>query len=103
MDRYYHPTNILDAAAEMERNSKALQKLAAQQQQRYFALVSNMVALQQSMREAKNYEVSDAIRTSLAVAGIRITQGTGDYTYDLIPPELTGRPTGDTWSDRQEN
>lgn len=60
-------------------------------------LVRNLVALHQKYRLAKNYEVSDALRSVLKQAGVEVVQGTAGYAYAEIPKALQGRQVDDTW------
>lgn len=89
--------SLISDLSDIKRKLDGIEKKAARQQMIYFDLITAMVAMHQEHRVAKNFTVSDQIRSALNSCGIEIIQGTAGYEYGSIPEALKGRPVGDTW------
>ena len=79
------------------RANECLRRAVLKQNERLYILVTAVVGLAQEQRLVQNYAVSDALRSALNAAGIRIVQGTAGYTYDKIPAALRSHQVNDTW------
>jgi cysteinyl-tRNA synthetase len=89
--------SLISDLEELSRACVSMKHKTRAQQELYFKLICGMVKMHQEHRIAKNYAVSDAIRSLLFEVGIRIIQGTAAYKYDKIPDGLKGRQVDDTW------
>lgn len=92
--------SLVQDTIDLERSIREMRNKAAVQQAVYFRLIREMVAMQQKHRVAKNYAVSDEIRTLLSGIGVTITQGTDGMTLEQIEKRFKGKPqppVGDTW------
>ena len=89
--------SLISDLEDIRSQCEALSTKARAQQEIYFKVISGVVKLHQENRIAKNFAVSDAIRSMLNDAGIEIIQGTAAYKYEEIPPQLNGRQVEDTW------
>jgi len=89
--------SLIAKCKELNEELGKLSKEAETQQFIYFNLIKSMVQMHQKYRIAKNYTISDEIRTLLNNVGIKIIQGTDGYKYEDIPKSLKGRRVQDTW------
>lgn len=89
--------SLIQDCADIEASIRQLSIKANGQQLLYYALIKQMVKLQQKYRLEKNYEVSDAIREVLNSVGVEIIQGTAQYKYEDIPAAMKNRTVEDTW------
>lgn len=85
---------------DLRKTCDAIEKKARQQSSICFTLISKVVKMHQEQRVAKNYTVSDVLRSLLNDVGVEIVQGTSGYKYEEIPQSLKGRQTEDTWKFR---
>jgi cysteinyl-tRNA synthetase len=89
--------SLIHQLKELKSSCERMTAAAEKQQNIYFTVIDGLVALHQKHRVAKNFAVSDELRTLLNAAGVKITQGTDGYKYEDIPETLRGRPVNDTW------
>lgn len=84
---------------DLRRAFDSVGRKANRQQLAYYKLICGMVNLHQEQRIARNFAVSDALRSILNDVGIRIIQGTAPYQYGEIPEQLQCRQVDDTWQE----
>ena len=80
------------------RSAESMRAKAAEQQRVYYALINGLVALRQTYRLEKRYDIADELRALLDGVGVEIVQGTAGYAFSEIPAVLKGRQVADTWA-----